>query len=113
MKSRHFLSICVALCVFTFGSAFDLAQTSASTPDKAAKDRAEAIRVADVWLDSVQTYQHIPAISAGVVVGRDLIWSKGFGTLDARPQVPATPQIYLFHLLDFQALYFSRTHAAL
>lgn len=46
----------------------------------------------DAWLNSVQAYQHIPAISAGVVVGDDLVWSKGFGTIDASHTVAATPQ---------------------
>lgn len=59
---------------------------------KGAIERAEALRVVDVWLDSVQAYQHIPAISAGVVVGDDLVWSKGFGTIDASHTVAATPQ---------------------
>lgn len=55
-------------------------------------NRAEALRVADVWLDSVQTYGHIPAISAGVVVGDDLVWSAGYGTIDAAHSIRATPQ---------------------
>jgi CubicO group peptidase (beta-lactamase class C family) len=54
--------------------------------------RKEALRAVDVWLDSVQVYRHIPAISAGVVVGDELIWSKGFGTIDASHTVAATPQ---------------------
>ncbi len=59
---------------------------------KEAAERAEALRVAEAWLDSVQAYQRIPAISAGVVVGDDLIWAKGFGTIDAGHTVAATPQ---------------------
>jgi CubicO group peptidase (beta-lactamase class C family) len=47
--------------------------------------------VADAWLDSVQVYQHIPAISAGVVAGDDLVWSKGYGTLDAEHKIHAAP----------------------
>ena len=66
---------------------------SAQTPTpKEVEARAEALRVVDVWLDSVQTYRHIPAISAGVVIGDDLVWSKGFGTIDAAHKVPASPQ---------------------
>jgi CubicO group peptidase (beta-lactamase class C family) len=57
---------------------------------KAATDRAEALRVADAWLDGVQAYQHIPSISAGVVVGDDLVWAKGYGTIDAQHTVPAS-----------------------
>ena len=36
---------------------------------KAAAERGEAIRVVDAWLDSVQVYRRIPAISAAIVVG--------------------------------------------
>jgi CubicO group peptidase (beta-lactamase class C family) len=61
-----------------------------STKDATA--RAEALRLADTWLDSVQAYQHIPALSAGVVVGDDLVWAKGYGTIDANHTVPATPK---------------------
>ena len=52
-------------------------------PDKTVLARAEALRVVDAWLDSLQAYRHIPAISAGVVLGDNLVWSKGYGTLDA------------------------------
>ncbi len=68
---------------------------SATAVPQAPKDpaeRAEAFRLIDAWLESVQTFGRIPAISAGVVVGDDLIWSKGFGTIDAQHTVPATPQ---------------------
>ena len=71
--------------------AFFSATANAQAPKDAAQ-RTEALRVVDVWLDSVQAYQHIPAISAGVVVGDDLVWSKGYGTIDASHTVAATPQ---------------------
>jgi CubicO group peptidase (beta-lactamase class C family) len=66
--------------------------TANAQAPKDATERAEALRVVDVWLDSVQAYRHIPALSAGVVVGDDMIWSKGFGTIDASHTVVATPQ---------------------
>lgn len=91
MKRR----IVVLVCSFALIFAATHAQTSppqAQTTAKEAADRAEALRVADVWLDSVQVYQHIPAISAGVVVGDDLVWAKGYGTIDASHTVAATPQ---------------------
>jgi CubicO group peptidase (beta-lactamase class C family) len=87
-----------------------------ATPAQAPKDaagRAEALRLVDAWLASVQAYRKIPAISAGVVVGDDLVWAKGFGTIDANHTVPATPQtIYsicsiskLFTSVSFMTLY--------
>jgi CubicO group peptidase (beta-lactamase class C family) len=61
-----------------------------SHKEKEAAERAEALRVADAWLDSVQAYQHIPAISAGVVAGDELVWSRGYGTIDAQGSVAAS-----------------------
>jgi CubicO group peptidase (beta-lactamase class C family) len=83
----------IVLCLITLASVLAGAQTadSSAAPEKATKARAEALRVADAWLDSVQAYQHIPAVSAGVVVGDNLVWSKGYGTLDADHKIPAAP----------------------
>ena len=69
---RNLLSFrsCLAVCILSLVSTAAIpAQTAPSTPtpEKAAQARAEAIRVADAWLDSIQAYQRIPAISAGVV----------------------------------------------
>ncbi len=79
---------------------------------KGAAERAEALRVVDVWLNSVQAYQHIPAISAGVVVGDDLVWSKGFWNHRRQPHCRRHASDHLLHLLDLQALYVDRTDAA-
>ena len=67
------------------------AQTK-SAAEKTAAERTEALRLVDAWLDSVQAYQHIPAISAGVVAGDDLIWSKGYGTIDEQHTIAASPR---------------------
>ncbi|MGA9587032.1 MAG: serine hydrolase domain-containing protein [Terracidiphilus sp.] len=93
VSDRLIVRLSIWICVAALVSGSALAQTAPSTPnpDKAAKARAEAIRVVDAWLDSVQAYHHIPAISAGVIVGDDLVWSKGYGTLDADHKVPAAP----------------------
>jgi CubicO group peptidase (beta-lactamase class C family) len=66
------------------------AQTPAETAKRAAQ--AEALRVADGWLSSVRDYDGIPALTAGVVVGEELVWAKGYGTLDAAGKIPATPK---------------------
>jgi CubicO group peptidase (beta-lactamase class C family) len=57
---------------------------------QAAAERTEALRVVDAWLDAEQAYQRIPAVSAGVVVADDLVWSKGYGTIDAEHNVAAS-----------------------
>ncbi|HYM74578.1 MAG TPA: serine hydrolase [Candidatus Dormibacteraeota bacterium] len=81
---RRILFFCVCI-------AFSCVAANAQAPNEAA-ERAEALRVVDAWLDSVQAYRHIPAISAGVVLGDDMVWSKGYGTIDASHTVAATPQ---------------------
>ncbi len=58
--------------------------------EKTKRERAEAIRLVDAWLDSVQGYQHVSALSAGIVAGDELIWSKGYGSIDAQHTIPAT-----------------------
>jgi CubicO group peptidase (beta-lactamase class C family) len=78
--------LAAALAASTIAMPF---QTMAADNDKEAM--AEAARFADIWLDSVQAYQHIPAISAGLVKGDRLIWSKGYGTIDRDGKVPAGP----------------------
>jgi len=86
----------VCLCLIILAAASANSQSSKpaeKTPaEKTAAGRTEALRLVDAWLDSVQAYQHIPAISAGVVAGDDLIWSKGYGTIDEQHAVPASPQ---------------------
>ena len=92
MKSLPPLCASAALCILSLASVFAQAQTPPKdiAPERGAKARAEALRVADEWLDSVQAYRHIPAISAGVIMGDDLVWSRGYGTLDADHKIPAS-----------------------
>src|ERR1039457_3588337 len=82
------------VCSLGFFSATAIAQA------KDAAERAEALRVVDAWLDSVQAYWHIPAISAGVVVGDDMVWSKGFRTIYAICSISK-----LFTSISFMQLY--------
>jgi CubicO group peptidase (beta-lactamase class C family) len=90
MESRtvkRILAILLRVSVLLLSSTGALAQA-----DKAAGERSEALRLVDAWLDAQQAYGHIPAVSAGVVVGDDLVWSKGYGTIDAQHTVPASPK---------------------
>lgn len=45
-------------------------------------DFSESIQVIATWLEAQRDYENIPGISAGIVVGQDLIWSDGFGYSD-------------------------------
>jgi CubicO group peptidase (beta-lactamase class C family) len=77
------------VCVF---AALLIVATARAQTEKKKNERGEAVRLTDAWLDSVQAYQRIPALSAGIVVGDDLIWAKGYGTIDEQHTVPATPK---------------------
>jgi hypothetical protein len=67
---KRFILPVVCVLGFFFATAHAQAPKDAAT-------RTEALRVVDAWLDSVQAYQHIPSVSAGVIVGDDQVWSKG------------------------------------
>jgi CubicO group peptidase (beta-lactamase class C family) len=94
MKSyfSNWLSACVCSLALVLTAASASAQATKTPAEKTAAERAEALRLVDAWLDGVQAYQHIPAISAGVVAGDDLVWAKGYGTIDAQHAVPASPK---------------------
>ena len=84
---KRTLATLLCVCVLLLCAVTVNAQTS-----KAATERTEAFRLVDAWLDAEQAYEHVPALSAGVVVGDDLVWAKGYGTIDAQHTVAATPQ---------------------
>jgi CubicO group peptidase (beta-lactamase class C family) len=52
--------------------------------------QAQALRMVDAWLGAARDFDRIPALSAGVVRGQELVWAKGYGFIDAKNQVPAT-----------------------
>jgi CubicO group peptidase (beta-lactamase class C family) len=86
-KPNYLLAL---VCITALLSPFIHAQTPPDTTT--ATERAEAFAVVDAYLDSVQAYHHLPALSAGIVIGDNLVWSKGYGTIDQRHTVPAAPQ---------------------
>ena len=59
-------------------------------PPAAGVAQAEALRLIDAWLDSVQVYNRLPALSAAIVQGDRIVWANGYGTIDAARKVPAT-----------------------
>jgi len=50
----------------------------------------DALRLLDYWLDAQVAYDHVPAVSAGVVIGQSLVWSGGYGFADAARRVPVS-----------------------
>lgn len=51
---------------------------------------AEALRVAEVWLDAQMAYERIPSISAAIVHDQELVWSRALGMAHPEAGVPAT-----------------------
>lgn len=84
---RMMLAGALASCVTMAAAA---AQAPAAPPPGADQGRPEAIRLIDAWLDAAQVYDRVPSLSAAIVQGDDLVWSKGYGTLDAAHKVPTT-----------------------
>lgn len=68
--------------------------------------RSEALRLIDVWLESQQVYRRIPALSAAVVQGDEVVWSKGYGTLDSDQRIPATAET-LYSICSISKLFTS------
>ena len=63
----------------------------ALVPSTAKHPYSDALVLMDVWLDAQKDYEHLAGLTAGVVVGQELIWTKGYGMIDVARKVPATP----------------------
>lgn len=77
-----------------------------STLDAVPQVCREALRLIDLWLESQQVYQRIPALSAAVVQGSQVVWSKGYGVLDSERRTPATAQT-LYSICSISKLFTS------
>ena len=49
-------------------------------------------RLFSAWMDGQIEYRGLPGIAVGVVVGDELIWSKGYGYADIKAKKPMTPE---------------------
>lgn len=56
-----------------------------AAPDPAT---AEALRLVDAWADAAQSYGRWPALSIAVGQGKELVWSSGYGHIDAARKRP-------------------------
>jgi CubicO group peptidase (beta-lactamase class C family) len=84
------MSVFLAACFSAFLLFGELtrAEDAPATPPSAAKTQfQDALRLIDLWLDAQAAYDRVPALSAGVVIGQDLVWKKGYGTIDQQRQV--------------------------
>ena len=68
-----------------------LATTASAQPVTPPTEQAtqEALRLIDAWADAGQVYGRWPAYSIAIGHKDKLIWSKGYGTIDAARKVPA------------------------
>ena len=67
-------------------------------------DISEPLRVIADWLAAQRDYEHIPGISARVVVGKELIWSDGFGYADLSTK-SATTAATLYSICSISKLF--------
>ena len=97
------LSATTALATTGHGAGFEHhepadTETAAKPDDGKAKEAAamgEALRLADIWLETERAYENIPAMSVAVVKGQDTLWAKGFGHTDrARKRAATADTIY-------------------
>jgi CubicO group peptidase (beta-lactamase class C family) len=79
------LAVIAALAVTAAGGA--AAATTAAPHPKV----AQALRLAEAWLEAELAYGRIPGMSVGVVVDQELVWSRGLGWADVAARRPAAP----------------------
>ena len=95
MRKNHrhlFGKVAVTLIALSYAGGRLDAQTSPPIPQPmSTAAQAEASMAADVWLDSVQAYERIPSLSVAIVQGDHIVWSRGYGTLDAAHSIPTGP----------------------
>ncbi len=60
-------------------------------PAPAGQSQEEALRLIDLWLDSVQAYDRLPSLTAAVVQSDRIVWANGYGFADRAKKVRATP----------------------
>lgn len=87
---RAVLMVALGTAPWTSGTA--ISQDTATNPTIDVQAEREALRLVDVWLESRQVYQRIPALSGAIVQGDHTVWSNGYGTLDVAHKIPATAQ---------------------
>src|SRR5690349_21233969 len=51
---------------------------------------AQALSLVRTWLEAERAYDHIPGVSAALVVDQQILWSGGYGYTDLARKAPAT-----------------------
>lgn len=65
------------------------AAASAAAPARPTQHQ-DMLRLLDLWLEAQRAFDRVPAISAGVVIGPELVWQRGYGSLDGATAPPPT-----------------------
>lgn len=92
MSSKNSIGAIIFALVLASANNVEFAYAAnTATPPVAKQQYADALRLIDVWLDAQRDFEHLSGLSAGVVIGQELIWAKGYGTIDAARTVSATP----------------------
>lgn len=75
-------------------AAMVLCCTTAALPQAAAPaettQHRDALRLVETWLEAQAAYERVPALSAGIVIGQDLVWRRAWGQADHARRVPAS-----------------------
>ena len=94
MKHRLVAGTCSAWFALIFLSAPDMAHSQSASPVAkvdTTRQHRDVLRLLDLWLDAEVAYRGVRGFSAAIVIGPDLIWSKGYGTIDADRKIAAAP----------------------
>lgn len=85
-------ALALALAFGAPGGGATAAEPAAAAASAAASAAApvptDALRLIDLWLDAQVRHDRVPTLSAGVVIGQDLAWSRGYGHVDSAGRVP-------------------------
>ena len=82
---RTFLSLLILLLLLS-----SIWTIPACSDEQKKPDYSEAIRLIDTWLEAQHDYDHLPGLSAAIVIDQEILWSKGYGMADLEKDVPAS-----------------------
>jgi CubicO group peptidase (beta-lactamase class C family) len=71
------------------------ASAATASPVLRGTQHRDMLRLLDLWLEAQRVYDRVPALSAGVVIGPELVWQRGYGSIDgAAAPVPSSTTLY-------------------
>ncbi len=64
---------------------------AASAAAAPATQYRDAVRLVETWLQAQAAYERVPGLSAGIVIGQELVWRGAFGFSDHQRKLPTRP----------------------